>query len=62
MKEKAIIFLAGLLLGAFISTCSIYVYSKANGSFDRMQPIGEKDQSMRENIANPPDSKESKQN
>lgn len=32
MKEKAIIFLVGLLLGAIISTASIYVYSVANNS------------------------------
>lgn len=32
MKEKAIIFLVGLLLGAVISTASIYVYTVANNS------------------------------
>lgn len=32
MKEKVIIFLIGLLLGAFISTGSIYIYTIANNS------------------------------
>lgn len=30
MKEKIIIFIAGLLLGAVISTTSIYIYTVAN--------------------------------
>lgn len=30
MKEKVIIFLVGLLLGAIISTGSIYIYTVAN--------------------------------
>lgn len=30
MKEKVIIFLVGLLLGAIISTGSIYIYTIAN--------------------------------
>lgn len=34
MKEKIIIFLVGLLLGAVISTGSIYVYTKANNIND----------------------------
>ncbi len=32
MKNKIIIFLVGLLLGAIISTASIYVYTVANNS------------------------------
>ena len=32
MKEKVIIFIAGLLLGAIISTGSIYFYTVANSS------------------------------
>ena len=32
MKEKAIIFIVGLLLGAIISTGSIYIYTVANSS------------------------------
>lgn len=32
MKDKIIIFLIGLLLGAFISTGSIYIYTIANNS------------------------------
>ncbi len=34
MKEKTIIFLVGLLLGAIISTGSIYIYTIANKSND----------------------------
>lgn len=32
MKEKIIVFIVGLLLGAIISTGSIYFYTVANGS------------------------------
>lgn len=32
MKEKIIIFVVGLLLGAIISTGSIYIYTVANNS------------------------------
>ena len=32
MKEKIIIFITGLLIGAVISTASIYVYTLANNS------------------------------
>lgn len=32
MKEKTIIFIVGLLLGAIISTGSIYIYTIANNS------------------------------
>lgn len=34
MKEKIIIFLVGLLLGAIISTGSIYIYTVANNGND----------------------------
>lgn len=36
MKEKIIIFLVGLLLGAIISTGSIYIYTIANRSNNDM--------------------------
>ena len=32
MKEKVIVFIVGLLLGAIISTGSIYIYTVANSS------------------------------
>ena len=32
MKDKIVIFIVGLLLGAIISTASIYVYTLANNS------------------------------
>lgn len=38
MKEKIIIFIVGLLLGAIISTGSIYFYTVANGSSNRQGP------------------------
>lgn len=55
MKEKIIIFLIGLLLGAIISTGSIYVYSKTNNSNNdfNMQMRGEGN--MGENGNTPPE-------
>ncbi len=38
MKEKIIIFIVGLLLGAIISTASIYFYTVANGSNNNQGP------------------------
>ncbi len=50
MKEKAIIFIVGLLLGAIISTGSIYFYtiSNTNNNSNNM------DQRMKFNEGNPP--------
>lgn len=43
MKEKIIIFLTGLLLGALISTGSIYIYTIANNNNSNMEmPNGDK--------------------
>lgn len=39
MKEKIIIFIVGLLLGAIIATGSIYFYTKANSSNNNGQRI-----------------------
>ena len=40
MKEKVMIFIVGLLLGAIISTGSIYFYTIANNSENNSQNIG----------------------
>ena len=51
MKEKAIIFVVGLLLGAIISTGAIYAYTvanKDNNTNDRTQMFGENRPSMRD--------------
>ena len=37
MKEKVIIFIVGLLMGAIISTGSIYIYTVANSSSNNNQ-------------------------
>ncbi len=47
MREKIIIFIIGLLLGAIISTGSIYVYTVTNGTKDN-------NQNMSMNGGNPP--------
>ena len=47
MKEKVIIFIVGLLLGAIISTGSIYFYTVASNS-------NNKNQVMQMNGENPP--------
>lgn len=57
MKEKVIIFLVGLLLGAIISTGSIYIYTVANRSNDStfMQKPNDDMGSMRNDGNNPPE-------
>lgn len=56
MKEKIIIFLMGLLLGAIISTGSIYIYTIANSkSPNGMEMPTNRDQGMMENDGNPPE-------
>lgn len=60
MKEKIIIFLVGLLLGAIISTGSIYVYTKANVNGNnndmKMEMPGDKGQNgMMEEGSAPPE-------
>lgn len=60
MKEKIIIFLVGLLLGAIISTGSIYIYTVANNKNNSEMNMGipnDKGQggNMRENGENPPE-------
>lgn len=40
MKEKIIIFLVGLLLGAIISTGSIYIYTIANNNGNNDMNMG----------------------
>ena len=47
MREKFIIFIVGLLLGAIISTGSIYLYTVANGANNN-------NQNMQMNGGNPP--------
>ena len=47
MKDKVIIFFVGLLIGAIISTGSIYFYTLANSSCNN--------EGMRMNGGNPPD-------
>ena len=42
MKEKILIFIVGLLLGAIISTASIYFYTVANKSNNDNREIGMK--------------------
>lgn len=57
MKEKVIIFLVGLLLGAIISTGSIYIYTIANNSgkneMGDVMPGGRGD--MMDDGVNPPE-------
>lgn len=60
MKEKIIIFLVGLLLGAIISTGSIYIYTIANRSNNDMNigmPNDDRGQGgmMDNNGTNPPE-------
>lgn len=60
MKEKIIIFLSGLLLGAVISTGSIYFYTvanKTNNNEPNMQMPNDKGQGgmMEENGNTPPE-------
>lgn len=52
MKEKIIIFLVGLLLGAIISTGSIYIYTTANN--DRMFNDNRNQGEMMDNNGNTP--------
>lgn len=60
MKEKIIIFLVGLLLGAIISTGSIYIYTIANSNNKNMNivmPIDNEGQGgmMKDNGTTPPE-------
>lgn len=60
MKEKIIIFLVGLLLGAIISTGSIYIYTVANNRSNGMNigvPSDNRGQGgmMKDNATNPPE-------
>lgn len=59
MKEKTIIFLIGLLLGAIISTSSIYIYTIANkGNNNEMNlqmPNNRQDNIMENNGNKPPE-------
>lgn len=54
MKEKIIIFLSGLLLGAIISTGSIYIYTVANNSnnIDQNMQMPNNQDNMIENFDN----------
>lgn len=60
MKEKVIIFIIGLLLGAIISTSSIYIYTIANNSNNGEANVqipsgnGQTD-TMRQNGGTPPE-------
>lgn len=55
MKEKVIIFLTGLLLGAIISTGSIYIYTIANSkSTNEMEMPTDRGQGMMENDGTTP--------
>lgn len=55
MKEKVIIFLTGLLLGAIISTGSIYIYTIANNQgANGMEMPTERGQGMMENDGTTP--------
>lgn len=54
MKEKIIIFLIGLLLGAIISTGSIYLYTIANNSNNNDVNMPSRG-GMGENGSNPPE-------
>lgn len=67
MKDKIIIFLVGLLLGAVISTGSIYIYTVANNKNNNemnMQIPSNKEQDgiMDENGNNPPEIPNDNQN
>lgn len=59
MKEKVIIFLVGLLLGAVISTGSIYIYTIANNKNNNnemnMQMPNNQGGMMEENGSTPPE-------
>ena len=60
MKEKVILFIIGLLLGAIISTGSIYIYTIANNSNNseaNMQMPNDNGQTdtMRQNGGTPPE-------
>lgn len=58
MKDKIIIFLVGLFLGAIISTSSIYIYTIANNKTNRdnMEFNGmNKGDMMQDNGNTPPD-------
>ena len=60
MKEKVILFIIGLLLGAIISTGSIYIYTIANNSnnnIGNMQIPGGNEgiDTMRQNSGTPPE-------
>lgn len=56
MREKVIIFLVGLLMGAIISTGSIYVYSTFNNNDMRMNEPNDKGQGgMIDNNGTPPE-------
>lgn len=52
MKQKIIIFITGLLLGAIISTGSIYVYTIANSNNNQMNNSKEPSEMMN---GNPPE-------
>lgn len=60
MKDKIIIFLVGLLLGAIISTGSIYIYTIANNKNNsndiRMElPNGDNGMMGDKDMSNPPE-------
>lgn len=67
MKDKIIIFLVGLLLGAVISTGSIYIYTVANNKNNnemnmQMPSNKEQDGIMDENGNTPPEIPNDNQN
>jgi hypothetical protein len=54
MKEKAIIFMVGLLSGAVISICSVWAYIGINSAYNNNGPMGNGGM-MQMPDGNPPD-------
>ena len=54
MKEKAIIFMVGLLSGAIISICSVWAYIGINSTYNNNGPMGNNGM-MQMPDGNPPD-------